>query len=72
MDVEKKQQILRQKQMMRKGEKNGSFVLGYCNKCLHCLRAFCLYYDNEWLLVLWLFNLLIFMILLDLNSSKDL
>ena len=45
MDVEKKQQILRQKQMMRKGEKNGSFLLGYCNKCLYFLNAFCLYYD---------------------------
>jgi hypothetical protein len=34
-----------QKQMMRKGEKNGSFLLGYCNKCFYCLNAFCLYYD---------------------------
>jgi hypothetical protein len=45
VDVEKKQQILRQKQMSRKGEKNGSFLLRYCNKCFYCLNAFCLYYD---------------------------
>jgi hypothetical protein len=45
VDVEKKQQILRQKQMMRKGEKNGSFLLGYCNKCFYCLNAFSLYCD---------------------------
>jgi hypothetical protein len=35
VDVEKEQQILGQKQMMRKGEKNGSFSLGYCNKCFY-------------------------------------
>ena len=45
MDVEKKQQILRQEQMIRKGEKNGSFLLGYGKKCFYCLNAFCLYYD---------------------------
>ena len=44
MDAEKKHTILRKKQMMRTGEKNGSFSLGYCNKCLHCLNAFCLHY----------------------------